>query len=151
MSSRQGQKYRKRSQTIHSNLKQYGLDNKYLDIFVADFSTDYLNESFKFDAIICDPPYGIREKAKKIGDKDKTNDDDHDVLNKNEIEKDSLNEKHSESVSEKFNWLALKTTKYMLGEIFNDLLNFAGKHLKESGRLTFWMPVFLEADRNTLS
>lgn len=28
-----------------------------------------MKDSFKYDAIITDPPYGIREKAKKIGNK----------------------------------------------------------------------------------
>lgn len=40
-----------------------------MDILVADFSTPYIKHDFKFDAIITDPPYGIREKAKKVGNK----------------------------------------------------------------------------------
>lgn len=52
LSSRSGQKYRSRNETIYNNLKQYGLHNHYIDAFVADFSTRYLRESFKFDAII---------------------------------------------------------------------------------------------------
>jgi tRNA (guanine10-N2)-methyltransferase len=119
-----------------------------LDIFVADFSTSYLKSDFKFDAIVCDPPYGIREKAKKIGDKDKPLNED---TNKVPAEIDFLNENSSAVATDKFNWNTLKTTKYMLGEIFNDLMDFAGKHLNENGRLTFWLPVFVEVDRNTLS
>jgi tRNA (guanine10-N2)-methyltransferase len=55
-----GQKYRRQDQTIRNNLKQYGLDDKFIDILVADFSTKYMKDCFKFDIIITDPPYGIR-------------------------------------------------------------------------------------------
>ena len=64
LSSRQGQKYRAKHETIHNNLKQYGLADKFVDILVADFSTGYIRSDFKFDAIVTDPPYGIRGKPK---------------------------------------------------------------------------------------
>ena len=34
-----------------------------------------------------------------------------------------------------------QTTKYGLGEIFKDLLNFAADRLKMNGRLVYWIPV----------
>jgi len=71
LSSRQGQKYRSKNENIRNNLKQYGLEDYFLDILVADFSTPYIKCGYKFDAIITDPPYGIREKAKKVGPKKK--------------------------------------------------------------------------------
>lgn len=53
-------------------MKQYGLEGKFLDVLVADFSKKYIKENQKFDAIITDPPYGIRERAIKLGNKKKT-------------------------------------------------------------------------------
>lgn len=53
-------------------MKQYGLEGKFLDVLVADFSKEYIKENQKFDAIITDPPYGIRERAIKLGNKKKT-------------------------------------------------------------------------------
>jgi tRNA (guanine10-N2)-methyltransferase len=64
LSSRMGQKYRKQSETIRNNLKQYDLENKYLDVLIADFSTSYIRNDFKFDAIITDPPY-VSKSLKK--------------------------------------------------------------------------------------
>jgi tRNA (guanine10-N2)-methyltransferase len=79
LSSRQGQKYRKKSENIRNNLKQYGLEDKFLDVLVADFSKKYIKENHKFDAIITDPPYGIRERAIKLGNKKKSKSDENQV------------------------------------------------------------------------
>jgi tRNA G10 N-methylase Trm11 len=52
-----GQKYRKQEETIRNNLKQYDLEDKFLDVLVADFSTTYIKNTLKFDSIVTDPPY----------------------------------------------------------------------------------------------
>ena len=119
LSSRNGQKYRKKCQTIQSNLKQYGLEDRYVDILAADFSTSYLRKNYKFDAIISDPPYGIREKAKKIGNKDKIEGQDS---QENKADSDSENTLNSSEDKNGFHWVSVKKTKYMLSEIFYDLM-----------------------------
>ncbi|CAF1029949.1 unnamed protein product [Brachionus calyciflorus] len=136
LSSRMGQKYRRKDETIRNNLKQYGFESKYLDILAADFSSKYIRDNFKFDAIITDPPYGIREKAKKLGSKKQTKT----LENNDEIIVED--DKHGNFV---------KHIKYNLGDIFYDLLDFASKHLVLEGRLVFWLPVYMEEDRNKLS
>ncbi len=83
LSSRQGQKYRSKNENIRNNLKQYGLEDFFLDILVADFSSPYIKAGYKFDAIITDPPYGIREKAKKVGQKKATKPLENSELNVN--------------------------------------------------------------------
>lgn len=64
LSSRMGQKYRKKEESIRNNLKQYGFEAKYLDVLIADFSTTYIRNELKFDAIITDPPY-VKIKLRK--------------------------------------------------------------------------------------
>lgn len=132
LSSRMGQKYKKKEENIRNNLKQYNLERKYIDILAADFSTQYINRNFIFDAIITDPPYGIREKAKKIGNKS----------SKIHLEKIS-DENESKNVH------YVQHIKYNLGDIFFDLLDFASSHLPNDGRLVYWLPIYLNLDRNS--
>ncbi len=57
-----GQKYRKQEETIRNNLKQYGLESRFLDVLISDFSKKYIRDEFKFDAIVTDPPYVTKRK-----------------------------------------------------------------------------------------
>ena len=58
-SSRHNQKYRKEEESIFNNLKQYNLERKYIDVIVADSSSNYIHENFLFDAIITDRKLAI--------------------------------------------------------------------------------------------
>ncbi|CAK1543802.1 unnamed protein product [Leptosia nina] len=117
--TRVGQKVRKKEESIRGNLKQYGIESKYLDVLVSDFSLPMWKESLKFDAIITDPPYGVREPTEKIG-----------------IERDNytLSEHHLD------NHIPSKV-EYGLPHIYSDLLNFAARHLNMGRRLVCWYPV----------
>ena len=149
-----GQKYRSKDQTIRNNLKQYGFENFYIDILVADFSTKYFRSSFKFDAIITDPPYGIREKAKKIGNKSLSksptaslNDSTQDLETNNEPI-NTIKQLRNDEEAPTFH--SPQKIKYFLGEIYNDLLTFALENLTPNGRLVYWLPIYLELDRSKL-
>ncbi|MES1922682.1 hypothetical protein MHBO_004204 [Bonamia ostreae] len=50
--------------TIFENFLQYEFEKP--EVFLSDFSKQFLRMEQIFDAIICDPPYGIRAGAKKI-------------------------------------------------------------------------------------
>ncbi|EAY03249.1 MGC78809 protein, putative [Trichomonas vaginalis G3] len=52
--------------SIPDNFKQYGLLDRFLGIFRLDFLSDNLryDKMPKLDAIVTDPPYGIREKQR---------------------------------------------------------------------------------------
>eukprot|EP01155_Anaeramoeba_flamelloides_P025589 Anaeramoba_flamelloidesa814216_18.p2 GENE.a814216_18~~a814216_18.p2 ORF type:complete len:112 (-),score=26.57 a814216_18:200-535(-) len=54
------------------NWEQYNIADKPLEIILMDLTNNNWNSRIKFDAIICDPPYGIREGSKQLGSK-KTN------------------------------------------------------------------------------
>lgn len=149
LSSRQGQKYRNKDESIRNNLKQYGLEDYFIDIFVADFSTKYLKDSFKYDAIITDPPYGIREKAKKIGNKNKEQTEMKDE-NSNDIKLEDKKIEEKSIVDEALFGVP-QQVQYNLGEIFYDLLSFALDHLVDGGRLVYWLPIFLTRDRSKMT
>ncbi|GAB1609945.1 tRNA (guanine(10)-N2)-methyltransferase homolog [Argonauta hians] len=117
--SRHNQKIRASNENIRSNLEQYGKGHQYIDAVIADSSKHRLwRTSEVFDAIITDPPYGIREPAKKI----------------------ASNNRRTESPERCASHLPLKT-QYQLSDIFKDLLNFSAKHLVVGGRLVYWLPV----------
>ncbi|KAM6460389.1 tRNA (guanine(10)-N(2))-methyltransferase TRMT11 isoform 1-T1 [Liasis olivaceus] len=118
--SRKNQKWRGPDENIRANLRQYGLEKYYLDIFVSDASKPIWRKGVQFDAIITDPPYGIREATRKIGSQRET-------------------AKMTEKSSENHN---LVSSNYQLSDIIFDLLKFAAEYLVFRGRLVYWLPVY---------
>ncbi|XP_076275564.1 tRNA (guanine(10)-N(2))-methyltransferase TRMT11 [Rhynchophorus ferrugineus] len=120
--SRIKQQKRADDESIRANMKQYNLEHKYVDVLVNDFAMVFWKDAFEFDAIITDPPYGIREATERVGT-EKTN--------------YVVSEEHlATHVPAKI--------EYGIPSIYADLLNFSAKHLKIGGRLVCWFPVFRE-------
>ncbi|KAI1240967.1 hypothetical protein IHE44_0009422 [Lamprotornis superbus] len=70
--SRKNQKWRGPDENIRANLRQYSLEKYYLDALVADSSRPIWRKGMLFDAIITDPPYGIREAPRRMGSQKET-------------------------------------------------------------------------------
>ncbi|XP_052809665.1 tRNA (guanine(10)-N2)-methyltransferase homolog [Mya arenaria] len=120
--SRANVKQRSDDESVRANLRQYGLESHYIDILVADSSrVNMWREQPLFHSIITDPPYGIREGAKRIESVPDMN-----------LTDDLKSEKH-----------IAQRTEYHLSDIFMDLLNFAARYLTLNGRLVYWFPVNL--------
>ncbi|XP_077990460.1 tRNA (guanine(10)-N(2))-methyltransferase TRMT11-like [Glandiceps talaboti] len=111
-------KFRERDESIRTNLKLYGLEKYYIDVMVADSSRNLWRQQSVFDAIVTDPPYGIRESTRKIG------------TTKDSSVEDDMVTGHIPS-----------RVGYHLADIFTDLLNFAACYLRLGGRLVYWLPV----------
>lgn len=60
----------KKGRSVLSNFQQYGLVSAYLDGFVSDLTNSPLRKTKFLDAIVCDPPYGVREGLKVLGSRD---------------------------------------------------------------------------------
>lgn len=60
----------KKGRSVLSNFKQYGLVSTYLDGFVSDLTNTPLRKTRFLDAIVCDPPYGVREGLRVLGSRD---------------------------------------------------------------------------------
>ncbi|XP_013858819.1 tRNA (guanine(10)-N(2))-methyltransferase TRMT11 [Austrofundulus limnaeus] len=121
LSSRKNQKWRGPDENIRANLRQYGTEKMYVDVMVSDASKPVWRNTALFDAIITDPPYGIRESTRKTGS--------HKNITK------PPNGTYAEShvpVSQ----------VYHLSDILSDLLNFSAHHLLMGGRLVYWLPVY---------
>ncbi|XP_006626081.1 tRNA (guanine(10)-N2)-methyltransferase homolog isoform X1 [Lepisosteus oculatus] len=119
--SRKNQKWRGPDENIRANLRQYGAEKSYVDVLVSDASKNVWRTGSLFDAIITDPPYGIRESTRKTG-----------------------SQKEMIKPPEDFNGESHVPVSmaYHLSDIFTDLLNFAAKHLVINGRLVYWLPVY---------
>ncbi|RVE44309.1 hypothetical protein evm_011033 [Chilo suppressalis] len=117
--TRVGQKARAKDESIRGNMRQYGTECRYLDAVVSDFSLPMWRQGVQFDAIITDPPYGVREPTEKIG-----------------IEKDN----YTLSVQHLVNHIPSKV-EYGLPQLYGDLLEFAAKHLRKGKRLVCWYPM----------
>ncbi|KAM9309133.1 tRNA (guanine(10)-N(2))-methyltransferase TRMT11 isoform 2-T2 [Pholidichthys leucotaenia] len=120
-SSRKNQKWRGPDENIRANLRQYGTEKMYVDVMVSDASKPVWREAALFDAIITDPPYGIRESTRRTGS--------HKDITK------PLDGMYVESH-------VPVSRAYHLSDIFTDLLNFSARHLVMGGRLVYWLPVY---------
>ncbi|XP_009983619.1 PREDICTED: tRNA (guanine(10)-N2)-methyltransferase homolog, partial [Tauraco erythrolophus] len=118
--SRKNQKWRGPDENIRANLRQYGLEKYYLDALVADSSRPIWRKGMLFDAIVTDPPYGIREATRRMGSQKET-------------------VKSAERSTENHVFVS---SSYHLSDIFFDLLKFAAEYLVMGGRLVYWLPIY---------
>ncbi|KHJ43251.1 hypothetical protein D918_06485 [Trichuris suis] len=107
-------------ESVRRNFEQYNLLSRYVGIIVADSSVLTFQPKLRFDSIVTDPPYGLREKVTCIGERKQRN---KPVIHAGP---------HFPS-----------KIKYDLLSILLDLLNFAATYLKIGGRLVYWFPVGL--------
>lgn len=116
---------------VWSNFKQYGLPMP-IALLRADNNLPPWRAGLKevFDAIICDPPYGVRAGGRKSGGR---------KLLKGTVDPyivpDDKRTGHIPS-----------TAPYSLAECVHDLLDLAARMLVMGGRLVFFYPVLREDD-----
>lgn len=96
---------------IQTIVEQYGLEKTVLGTVIMDNSLVAYRPVQLFDAIVADPPYGVRAGARKVGEGKS-------VLHAG----------------------APMTVLYDMEEVVVDLIKFAVKFLKVGGRLVFWLP-----------
>ncbi|KAE9549135.1 hypothetical protein FO519_007657 [Halicephalobus sp. NKZ332] len=121
-SARKGEGFLTKDQTVFGNFEQYNLKEKYCDVIIGDASRHGVwRENLRFEAISADPPYGIREKGRKVGNKERK---EHWTL------PGSVHEQHFP-----------EKTKYDLNQVYLDLMDLAASKLAINGRLAFWFPV----------
>ncbi|KAI4367118.1 hypothetical protein MLD38_022889 [Melastoma candidum] len=120
---------------VWSNFKQYGLPMP-VGLLRADNNLPPWRPGLKevFDAIICDPPYGVRAGGRKSGGR---------KLLKGVVDPYTVpDDKRTDHIP--------STAPYSLVECVHDLLDLAAKMLITNGRLVFFYPVLRE-DESQLS
>ncbi|XP_056159468.1 uncharacterized protein LOC115691419 isoform X2 [Syzygium oleosum] len=114
---------------VWSNFKQYGLPMP-IGLLRADNNLPPWRPGLKevFDAIICDPPYGVRAGGRKSGGR---------KLLKGVVGPYTVpDDKRTDHIP--------STAAYSLVECVHDLLDIAAKMLVLNGRLVFFYPVLRE-------
>ncbi|KAM3692421.1 hypothetical protein ACB094_08G085400 [Castanea mollissima] len=116
---------------VWSNFKQYGLPMP-VGLLRADNNLPPWRPGLKeiFDAIICDPPYGVRAGGRKSGGR---------KLLKGTVDPYTVpDDKRTDHIP--------STGAYSLVECVHDLLDLAARMLIMGGRLVFFYPVLREDD-----
>ncbi|KAJ3427718.1 tRNA (guanine(10)-n2)-methyltransferase [Anaeramoeba flamelloides] len=103
------------------NWEQYNIADKPLEIILMDLTNNNWNSRIKFDAIICDPPYGIREGSKQLGSK-------------------KTNEGQSKEIKGSLKFRIPSKKQVGVGELIKYLILFASKSLNIGSRLCYWLP-----------
>jgi tRNA (guanine10-N2)-methyltransferase len=116
-------------ENIWKNFEQYNLQRP--EIVRTDnaiYHRHYRDHKPLYDAIICDPPYGIRAGARKTGSR-----------------KD-----HARPVKEEERHDHIPQTKpYPVSDVMSDLLDMASRSLVLGGRLVYVIPSFADFDPRT--
>jgi len=120
--------------SLHTNLAQYGVAKRLCDALVFDIRQHPWRKDIRFDAIMTDPPYGVRAGAKKIGAK----------------WPDTPNAVCGLTKEERANRYP-KTVPYEMDELAKDLHQFAHQFLRVGGRLVYWHPVEFGGDKRRLN
>jgi len=119
---------REEGKNILSNFEQYQLEPYLLDLIRFDNAkNDVIRTLPFFDAIITDPPYGVRAGAKKVGVKNP---------NVKILKDDELPEGWEPHYSQ--------TVPYSVPEVMSDLLDFSARNLVLGGFLVYWFPTTSE-------
>jgi len=136
-----------KGRNVLTNFEQYGLRSRWLDGFIADLTNSPLRMSRCLDAILCDPPYGVREALKVLGRKDGGG--------KEVIYIDGV-AAHTYGFLTIFGGSDLTIARlpdyiapkmqYSFEALLEDILDFAASALVDSGRLCMWMPTANDQD-----
>jgi len=109
--------------SIATNIEQYNMKKRVLGTIVSDMAYHpWRNNGELFDAIVTDPPYGVRAGAKKIG----LNTEKYDAPPP--TKRDVMNPRYP------------LTVPYEMEQVLIDLIEFASKYLVIGGRLVYWLP-----------
>jgi len=121
--------------TVHDNFVQYGFVPP--EILCGDLSHSPFQRRREWvDAIVCDPPYGVRAGARKLGrapesKRFKAADGGDTSTADAHVDDESL------SVS---NPAYLATQLYEVDQVVHDLLAMAADVLRVGGRISYWLP-----------
>lgn len=121
---------------IETNFRHYDTATYLVDAMAIDFTHDCFRSSLKFDAVLCDPPYGVREGLRVLGSRDP----ERHAERTNVVIDGELAHLRRDYVPPK--------KPYDFNSLLNDLLSFGSRQLAENKRLCFWMPTATEDNFN---
>ncbi|KZV88323.1 tRNA guanosine-2'-O-methyltransferase [Exidia glandulosa HHB12029] len=119
---------KKETPGVESAARQYGLAGRLLGCATFDVTRNPWRRGGLFDAIVTDPPYGVRAGAKRLGRKD---------LTKQRTSPVRLSDGILSHVKPDY---IPPTRPYELADLARDLVRFARWALRPGGRLVFFLP-----------
>ncbi|KAB5535180.1 S-adenosyl-L-methionine-dependent methyltransferase [Coniochaeta sp. 2T2.1] len=134
-----------KEKTLKANFEQYGLRERMGAFFTADLTNSPIRRAQlgtgggkdgrgrTFDAILCDPPYGVREGLVVLGVRDPEGKDAWRVRLGKTMERDPT-------------YLPPKKP-YSFNAMLDDIMQFSAQTLVDYGRLSFWMPTANDEDQ----
>jgi len=140
----------KNGRSVLSNFQQYELVGNYLDGFVSDLTNTPIRQTPFIDAIVCDPPYGVREGLKVLGNRDPEKGKEpvirNGVLRHLYVPRDHLYHYYSRVLitGHRQDDYVPPKRPYSFLTMLDDIMQFAADHLVPDGRLCFWMPTVNE-------
>ncbi|KAK3066542.1 hypothetical protein LTS18_001653, partial [Coniosporium uncinatum] len=120
-----------KDRNVVSNFVQYDLVDKWLDGFISDLTNTPLRSARILDGIVCDPPYGVREGLKVLGDKD------------GKVKEAVYINGELAHLREGF---IPPKRAYSFEAMLDDVLDFAANMLADGGTLCMWMPTANDED-----
>jgi len=111
---------------------QYDVASRIIDLCTYDVTNNPLRCGELFDAILTDPPYGVRAGAKRLGRKN--------------TDKRILKRRPEQEIAESkaLTQYLPPTQPYELSSLVFDLVRYARYLLKPGGRLVFFLPTVTE-------
>eukprot|EP01128_Nolandella_sp_AFSM9_P005094 TRINITY_DN2415_c0_g1_i2.p1 TRINITY_DN2415_c0_g1~~TRINITY_DN2415_c0_g1_i2.p1 ORF type:complete len:472 (-),score=51.50 TRINITY_DN2415_c0_g1_i2:264-1652(-) len=120
---------------LGTNFEQYGLSHLHQGVVRFDMSkNDLFRDHSLFDAIITDPPYGVRAGARKVY-----------------MSKEVTPQKQNEAEGRPNPHYA-QTVPYSVPDVLCDLIEFSARTLVHGGHLSYWLPTtpgYTDADLPT--
>ncbi|KAG0139522.1 hypothetical protein CROQUDRAFT_446930 [Cronartium quercuum f. sp. fusiforme G11] len=123
-----GRPIRGKERSIRDSAAQYGVSEKMLDFAIFDMMQHPWRTESLFDAILCDPPYGVRAGAKRLGRKDSS-----------KLRDEPYKLPDGTWSHEKPDYIP-PSRPWEMSEVLEGLLEFSVRMLKPKGRLVYWLP-----------
>ncbi|KAI9220166.1 S-adenosyl-L-methionine-dependent methyltransferase [Blastocladiella britannica] len=124
--------------SVFDNIDQYGCADRVLDCLVFDVAQHPWRDNGGlglFDAIVTDPPYGVRAGAKKIGGTRPV----HPFASSKTPSEPSAAAAAAGGPAHGMGRFPV-TVPYDLDAVISDLTAFAARNLVLGGRITYWLP-----------
>ncbi|CAG8020398.1 unnamed protein product [Penicillium salamii] len=110
---------------VYENFIQYKTESKFIDTLTSDLTNTPFRRTGFLDGIVCDPPYGVREGLRVLGER------------KGKTPVNVIIDGVPAHLRPGF---IPPKKPYGFEALQNDVLNFAVRSLVTNGRLSMWMP-----------
>ncbi|KAM0756366.1 tRNA guanosine-2'-O-methyltransferase [Meredithblackwellia eburnea MCA 4105] len=126
-----GRQMRGKTKSISHSAEQYGVTGKIIDCASFDMTQHPFRTGEIFDAIITDPPYGVRAGAKRLGRKE---------TRRKVYEPTLIPGRESEGFAHELPDYVPPSFAWEMTDVIDSLVTYALYLLKPGGRLVFFLP-----------